>query len=192
MVSMVHRIVLSAVITLASVTDAMSVNPVRDVSGAIAFIDNSVPDAVTGIWEFTEDGVVVLIAPSPNSDGRALYSYDITLLHTPSLDIRQGERVGALKPTADADKFVIEVCSELKDGRMFRSRQGAAILDKDGTGLSVRFPQKKYLFNPLGVLPHFWRLVRMRNSDPMADLPRGLVKIYPEGVNGRRGQKFVF
>lgn len=131
--------------------------------------------AVEGIWEYPQDGARVLIRKDISTPG----SYSIIMLSTPDCRLEPGDTIGRLSPSADPRQFRLRQMTRKEDHTLIKPCDCAASLSSDGESLRVKSLKIKLKININTLLPRFWRLVRISVSDPVEDLPAGLVKIYP-------------
>lgn len=162
---------------------------VFDLESARKYCDSHPLDAVEGIWEFTDDGVTVLIFRVDSRKENVSSDYRIMVLHSGDGTAFPGEEAGSLKSTAESRKFEMRLSTHRHKGILGKMRKCAATLGKTGDTLEVQMPATFLSFHPAAILPRFWRLIRIHTTDPAAALPRGLVKIYPS-YDGNGSSRF--
>lgn len=150
-----------------------------DLDSARAYCDNRPLDAAEGIWEFTEDGLSVLIIKSMTVTDKLATDYDIIALNSADGSTLPGEKIGELHATSDPRKFELRLSDGRKKGGFIFSNKCAATLNAEGDALTVKMPKLGISFHPAALLPRFWRLVRIHSEKPADELPAGLVKSYP-------------
>lgn len=144
---------------------------------------------IEGLWIFPDDGLKVVIMRENDSE---IPTYAIRAVGGSSLSFAAGETIGRIFPTTSPQQFKI---SMRPSGRKLLKRwvDFAGTLVDDGYGLSVSTTQTKYRFNPIGLLPGFWRIVRSSTSDPMTKLPIGLIKLCPSyDGNGTQRNEIIY
>lgn len=169
-------IVMLAAVQTAAAADRAETSPgVSTRQDAMDYCDRETLMPLEGLWEFPDDETQVFIR---RADAKG-YRYDIFVIASPDCRLQPGERLGAVEASTDASKFRISLfCNRsgdiLTDTRnclgIFNSRQGT---------LSIEPRKYKISLRSISFLPRFWRMVRVRRSDPLEKLPRGLIRLYP-------------
>lgn len=150
-------------------------NRIVDIGMAKSYCDDNILAAPEGIWEFPEDETVVLIKAS-RTEKR---SYDIIVLETPDCRLDPGDVIGSLKTVAEKNKYRLKLFAHRKDRLFTDSRDCLATMDNGAETLLI-YPKKiRITFRSLGFLPKFWRLISVKVENPLDNLHRGLIKIYP-------------
>ncbi len=70
-----------------------------DIDSITAIFGGRQPDPIEGLWQFPADGAVLLI------EKRSASTYDITILDSPSLDVRPGTVIGTAVTTPTAGVY---------------------------------------------------------------------------------------
>lgn len=149
---------------------------ILDMGAARDFCDSSPLDEIEGIWYYVEDDVKVLVRRNTLDDS----VYDIQVVETPDCRLRPGELLGKMHVSADPRQFRMSLfTNRSKGGLLSDERECLAVLGKDGESLRIKGKKYKISLRSLYLLPRFWRMVRVVVDNPLDDLPRGLVKIYP-------------
>lgn len=165
---------------------AQTLDPWTDMEAARQWCDASPLDRIEGVWEFPDDGVKVLIISAANASG-----YELRVIEGADGKFEPGDLIGIASPTTDPVRFALQMRTKL--GGVLKSLKGwkkcAARLTTGDMALDVAAESRGINWNLLGFLPHFWRVARMRHSDPQAALPHGLVKIYPS-YDGNGSSRF--
>lgn len=166
-------------------------NPDSVVNAAREYCDNTAIDNIEGIWELTEERVWVLIqriTPFETSD------YTLTVVDSFDGFTRCGETIGTLSRTADPNKFKLELCTtrEKKTGKPTAPKECLATLSDKGWAfvLTPRKNKFKLSFNPMTLLPRFWRILRVSPREENYTLPHGMVKVYPS-YDGNGSSRFA-
>ncbi|MCM1153036.1 MAG: hypothetical protein NC328_05230 [Muribaculum sp.] len=146
-----------------------------DMAAAEDLCDSMPISGPEGIWSFPEDNVIVLIMPDDTSQGE----FRISVVQSDDCRLVPGEVIGCLKPSADADKFTLSLFTSRKRGRLSAPADCAATLVEKEEAIYIEKRKIKLKFNPLGFLPYFWRSIRFSISDPVKQIPNGMVRIYP-------------
>lgn len=150
-----------------------------DPEAAREWCDQATLDRVEGIWEYPEDKVTVLIRKPAMTSGTELHDYEIVALDSPGYSVEPGTTIGWLEHTTDPLKFKMHLYTSRKKGKLSKPKECAATLVNDDCGMTVTSSRLSFTFNPLGLLPYFWKLVRVRQTDPTKSLPTGMLKVYP-------------
>lgn len=142
---------------------------------ARAWCDGNVLQPIEGIWEYPDDNTRVLIS----SDNTVAGTYSLKVLSTPDCRLNPGDVIGRLYPSIDARQYRLEQWTRKEDFKFIKPTDCTATLSSDGESIRVKAAKFKFKINPTTLLPRFWRIVRISVSNPVDDLPAGLVKIYP-------------
>lgn len=165
---------------------AATLDPWTDLQAARHWCDSSPLDRIEGVWEFPDDGVRVLIIRSVGQSG-----YELRVIEGADGKFEPGDVIGIVEPTTDPVRFAVRMRTRI--GGPLKSlkswKKCAARLTTGDMALDVAAESRGINWNLLGFLPHFWRIARMRHSDPQAALPHGLVKIYPS-YDGNGSSRF--
>lgn len=140
------------------------------------YCDSSPLDNVEGIWNFIDDGVEVLIRAVDDSQ---LTTYEIISLKSRDKSLRTGAVIGYMIPTADSSKFRMFLYTKTSGKGILSPKECAATLSEDKYSISVKSQGVKIKLNLIGLLPRFWRLIKMQIDNPAGELPKGFIKTYP-------------
>lgn len=174
---MILRIILSIALSMLLAIPAAA-QAFLDPEAAREWCDQATLDRVEGIWEYPEDKVTVLIR-KPQASGAELHDYEIVALDSPGYTVDPGTTIGWLERTTDPLKFKMHLYTCRKKGKLSKPKECAATLVNEDCGMTVTASRLSFTFNPLGLLPYFWKLVRVRQTDPTKSLPAGMLKVYP-------------
>lgn len=148
-----------------------------DITSAMEFCDNELISDPEGIWEFPDDETVVMIRRSQWNR----HSFDIILLTTPDCRLHGGDIIGYAERNAEQRKFKVKLFTQLKHD--FLSDPGECLGELNSDGTAFLFQPKKYKISfsvrGFSILPKFWRLINISVKNPLDNLKRGMVKIYP-------------
>ncbi len=139
------------------------------------YCDTAPLDPAEGIWEYPDDGVTVLIRRSPTMEG----TYEVIAIDSEDTRIAPGSVIGRLESTPDPRQFRLTLATKARKGILGSPAECLATLSADGDALHVKSKKTKIVFNPSALLPRFWRVARLRTSDPLDKLPAGMIKVYP-------------
>lgn len=128
-----------------------------------------------GIWKFDADKVTVLILRDEMNSER----WNITVVESDDTALRGGDLIGWLESTTDPRKYRLNLFTTRKRGTLCKPGSCSAILSEQHESLRIERTKLKITFNPLGFLPHFWRSIRVKVSNPAKELPEGMIRIYP-------------
>lgn len=157
----------------------VSSGEIVDLESARIYCDSRPLAQIEGIWEFTEDGLSVLIRKNDNTSGSSVSGFDMIAVYDSSGIIPEGDRIGFLYPTVDSGKYKMQLIADRKKNPIAGMKTCLAVFDDREGSLEVKEDSRKIKFNPLGFLPHFWRIVRLRSEKPSEDIPKGLLRVYP-------------
>lgn len=146
-----------------------------DLESAMQYCHETELEGPEGIWEFVEDETIVLI----KKENRGGKDYDIIIVSTPDCRLKPGERIGSLQRSAKRGKYKMNLFVSRNMGTFTDSRICLAeYIDKEDA-MHVQPMKLKISVRTMWFLPKFWRSLRISFDNPAADLPRGLLKVYP-------------
>lgn len=151
---------------------------IADVATAERYCNENAISGVEGIWEFPDDETSIFIIKDPDKKGR----FKLILLESPDCRFEPGDAVGYLDSSADKEKFSLNLRIEKSKDIMSTTKSCVAVMSKDGTALMIKPMKFKISFRTMWFLPKFWRSLKISVDNPKADLPVGLVKVYPGGT----------
>ena len=147
-----------------------------DMGAAREWCDTTMLDRIEGIWEYPEDHTTVLISRTPHDASL----YDIIAIESPDTRLMPGDKIGYLRASADADKFEMAVYRTKKlNGIFAEPGKCLAQYDAKDDAFIVKGRSMKFSLGSRWLLPAFWRMIRVSLKDPLENLPKGLVRIYP-------------
>lgn len=146
-----------------------------DKQGAIEWCRTHTLDRIEGVWSYPQDRVTVLIHKA-DTEGTG---YNVSVVESEKLSLRPGELLGTVSATAEPDKFSMTLFTSKTKGKLSRPRKCALTLTADDSGLTVRSKVRKWRINPFAILPYFWKVARVSESDPMKTLPVGMIRLHP-------------
>lgn len=156
----------------------ISAQKIADIGAATDYCRSHELTAIEGIWEFPDDETKVLI----KSDGFTDRQYDIILLSSADTRIKPGECIGKLEKSADSGKYKLALYAARKDGILSDSRSCVAEFNPQKEIILIK-PRKISLSilrrSASSFLPKFWRLISVSTENPLNDLHRGLIRIFP-------------
>lgn len=165
---------------------ALAIDPWTDLQAAYDWCDSAPLERIEGVWEFPDDGVKVLIL---RHQGEA--DYELRVIEGADGKFEPGDIIGLATTTTDPTRFALKMLTKpvapLKAVKAWK--KCAAKLTTSDMALDVAAESRGINWNILGFLPHFWRIARLRHTDPQASLPHGLVKIYPS-YDGNGSSRF--
>ncbi len=152
---------------------------VRDIQEARDICDSRPLTAPEGIWLYPDDQVTVLIFASSAAGPNSLPQYDITVVDSSDVRMSPGTVIGKIESTPDVQNYKMTLFTSRKGNIPVSPRECLATLDKDGDVFYVKGKKLKIRFNPMSLLPRFWRIARISTGNPLQRLPAGMVRIYP-------------
>lgn len=148
---------------------------VCDMEAALQYCREAQLAGPEGIWEFPEDETRVLIRKSPLGQK----GYDIIVISTPDCRLHAGDIIGHMNPSSERTKYTLSLNTS-KTGALFSGTRKcvAEFSDKDDS-IRVHPMKIKISMRTMWFLPKFWRSLRVSFDNPAAELPQGLLRIYP-------------
>ena len=148
---------------------------IADMGMAREWCDISMLQSVEGIWEFPADETRVLIRRSPTS----VHVYDIIVIDTPDTRLNPGEVSGTLKESPVASKVELDLFRNRLKGILANPGKCLAEYVANDDALVITARKIKLSLASRWFLPSFWKALRVNFKDPLDQLPRGMVRIYP-------------
>ena len=150
---------------------------ISDMGAAIDWCDQAMLDRIEGIWEYPSDYTSVLIRKSNTEKGH----YDILVVESADTRLNPGDKIGYLKSSPDPDKFEMGLYrTKLESGVFAELGKCLAQFNEGKDALLTQGRGIKFSLGSRYLLPSFWKLVRISVKDPLSNLPKGLVRIYPK------------
>ncbi len=168
-------LIVAIILVAAPSTHAQSDALPLDMQGAIEWCESRSLDRIEGVWSYPQDGVSVLIHKSSKSEA----TYDINIVESEKLSLLPGELLGTISATTAPDKFSMKLFTSKTNNKLLRPRECSLALTADDCGLIVKSKTRHWQINPMGLLPYFWKIARMKESDPTKNLPIGMIRLYP-------------
>lgn len=153
---------------------------ISDMQAAREWCDRTMLHRVEGIWEFPEDQTHVLIRRSLTDNN----SYEIIVVDSPDTRLHAGDNIGSLTNSPVSAKFEMTLCRTLTRGILANPGKCLAELKESENAMLIKGKRMKFTLASRWFLPSFWRAVRVSVKNPLDELPRGLVRVYPQ--NGSR------
>lgn len=146
-----------------------------DFESAMQYCNETELEGPEGIWEFVEDETLVLL----KKENRGGKDYDIIIISTPDCRLKPGERIGSLQRSAKRGKYKMNLFVSRNMGILTDSRICLAeYIDKEDA-MQVHPMKLKISVRTMWFLPKFWRSLRISFDNPAAELPHGLLRVYP-------------
>lgn len=141
------------------------------VSDSIAdLFANRTPDPVEGVWQWPDDGAVMLICR------RTSTSFTISLLDSPRPDIRPGTVIGTLISAPKAGDYDCHFSPESLGRGKARSKD-CHVSVTDDNRLVFRPYRRHDSLSPLRLVPYIFRVGLLRSTRP--DNLDGARRVYP-------------
>lgn len=148
-----------------------------DMKAARDWCDSMMLSRAEGVWEYPDDHTSVLIRRSAADPSL----YDMIVVDSPDTRLQPGDNIGYLRESPDPKSFEMGVYRTKKsNGVLAELGKCLARLDRENGALLVKGRKLKFSLASRWLLPAFWRMIRISVKDPLENLPKGLVKIYPE------------
>lgn len=172
-----YRIATGLIFALSFLNHAQGERPyIGDILAARQWCDETMMRRVEGIWEFPVDETTVLICRSEHTP----HKYDIIAISSPDTRLHPGENIGYLMESAENDKFEMALYRDGEKGLLSElSKCLAQLRDNDNT-IVAKGRKLKFSLRNRWLLPSFWKMISFSFKDPLENLPRGLIRIYPE------------
>lgn len=161
--------------TSADAPVSVSGSEYTDLLSGRQYCDTAPLDRIEGIWEYPDDGVTVLI----RRQGATTGIYEVVAIDSEDTRITPGNIIGQLESSPDPRQFRLTLLTKARKGVLGTPAQCLATLSTEGDALFVKSKKTKIIFNPSVLLPRFWRVARIRTSDPLDKMPAGMIKVYP-------------
>ncbi len=160
-----------------------------DITEAREYADRIGTGGVEGIWEYTGDGITVLII----RDKRENYRYTISVVESADVRLKPGDIMGYLMESAKPGKFRMSLCTTVEHGLPGRLCDCVATLSSDKESLVVEGLKVKVKISGSTILPVFWNklrsTLRISVDNPLEKLPEGMRRVYPS-YDGNGSSRF--
>lgn len=168
--------ILTCLLITAYAADSIAITPViSDTGEALRYCRETSLDGIEGIWEFTDDETQVLV----KRQGHGGNGYDIIVTETPDCRLHPGEKIGSLERSAKRDTYKMKLFIRKDMGLLTDSRTCLAQYSAKDDAIIVEPMKINISMRTLWFLPRFWRSLRMKVSNPAAEIPKGLIRVYP-------------
>lgn len=154
---------------------AQRVPEISDMEAAMQYCAKSQLEGPEGVWEFVEDEAQVLIRRAPLG-GKG---YDIIVISTSDCRLHAGDIIGHMNPSSKKGKYRLSLHTSRVKSILSGTRDCVAEYSDNDDSILVHPVKLKISMRTMWFLPKFWRSLRFSFSNPAADLPEGLVRIYP-------------
>ena len=156
-----------------------------DLAAAREYCDSVSLLPVEGIWEYPEDGLTVLARRLP-AEG----SYELIAIDSDDTRVRPGDIVGTMQSSPDPGVFRLTLATHDITHNLGLPAECLATLSKDGDAIYVKMRKRSLKLSPTWILPRFWRIARIKTTDPLEKLPAGMIRLYPssDGNDTRPGE----
>lgn len=144
-------------------------------TGAIRWCDAAPLEPAEGIWEYPGEGVSILVAAESDRPSARLV---MTVVDSEDCRLSPGDVLGYLERTPDPRRFQLTQYRKRHKGILTSPGSCSATLGPEGDRIFVSQGSWKVSFNPLNLLPRFWRLFRF-STKKGEEPPVGMVKRYP-------------
>lgn len=171
----VITIVAAALLRTYSPASNIADREISDMESAIRYCREAETEGPEGIWEFVEDETQVLIKKEKLGGN----GYDIVVISTPDCRLKPGECIGHIERSAKKGKYRMKLYTSRDMGAFTDSRLCMAEYIEQEDAIIVHPMKLRVSVRTMWFLPRFWRSLRISFDNPAADLPKGLLKIYP-------------
>lgn len=146
----------------------------------IDYCDSNPIDNLEGLWSFPDDQVLLFIKKNSQNDNRtANCQYSIIVVEAEDQYLLPGQVIGYLSITPESNTFRMWLYTEIAFSIPAKPQECIAKLIEDSYGLTFRKKEYRVKINPLGILPNFWRIIKVQSTDPTLNKTKGFIKIYP-------------
>lgn len=149
-----------------------------DIDEARRFCDTSTLQPIEGIWAYQQENLLVYIRKSANSRSVPPV-YDITIIESDDARLLPGTKIGTLNESTDPSVFRMKLYSAWDMGFLTLPQEYLATYRPDHEALYMKGQKLKLSFNPMRLLPSIFKAFSINYDDPLDDLPKGMIKIYP-------------
>lgn len=175
-----NRLILLLLFALPSFFSAMCGERI-DEGKAVEYCDTSVLNRIEGIWEFPGDDTRVLIRRVIPTARLC----DIIVVDSPDCRLTPGDVIGSVRPSAEAGTYELSICRSLTKGVFTDPGHCVARLKDNDASLTFEPRKISIRIGNLYFLPKFWRMIRFRFTQPDAEIPQGMIKVYPPAYSAK-------
>lgn len=148
------------------------------------YCDTQPIDNLEGLWAFPDDEVLLWIKKcSETVEYSEKFQYQVIVVEAEDQYLEPGSIIGYLSMTPDIDQYRMWLFTDYGNDIFLNPQDCVATLIEDGFGLSFTKKEHRVIINPMGLLPNFWRIIKIQTSDPARTMKKGFIKVYP-GYDG--------
>lgn len=137
--------------------------------------------AVEGIWQFTDNGAMVVVERIPGASNEAS-GYRMVIISSPSRSVLPGTVMGTLRTTAKRGEYSATLFTDSDGGSRLLKPKKFTLAMNDDAHLAFRAHGLKIRVRLWRLLPYVSRLgIYTRDDSPRA--AEGCVRIYPSPVD---------
>ncbi len=133
---------------------------------------------IEGIWQFTSDGVTVVIERKQTNKHSIVKGYTIKVVESPNRIIRPGTLMGHIEPTASQKSYEARMYTNNMGSTLVMSKKFTLTLDDDDSRLVFNQHKSSISVNLWRFIPYMWRYSLRSNNKPKSS--HGCIRIYPE------------
>lgn len=171
----VIAVIAALLMVSASFNRAGAFNPPADLTEAMEMCDKADLRPVEGLWTYPEDDVTVMLYRDEARKG----IYNIYVVEAADCSLAPCMKLGELHASADPDKYNLKLFTIVKNGLLSAPCEAIATFSENKESLTVvKKHSFKIRFNPMRLLPSFWRIVSV-SVKSREGAPEGMIKIYP-------------
>ena len=145
---------------------------------ATAYCDTAAIRGIEGIYLWADRDAVVLLRATRKMHSAAT-EYEIVNIESSDIMYAPGAVMGYLYPTGATDAFHAYLFDNIEPDKAVKPKHKSAKYTSSDHSIKFDGKQTKLSFNPLAIIPRVRSIMRIKQTDPLADLPDGLLLIYP-------------
>ena len=146
----------------------------------MAYCDTCPIDKLEGLWAFPDDEILLWIKKCSDAvEYSKRFQYQVIAVEAEDQYIVPGSIIGYLSITPDADQYRMWLFTDCHNTIFSKPQDCVATLIEDGYGIAFTKKEHRVTINPMGLLPNFWRIIKVQTSDPKKTQKRGFIKVYP-------------
>lgn len=161
-------------------SSSRQVVPGVNMDSAKIYCDTHPIDNLEGVWSFPDDNITLFIQKVADStDAHSSFPYRIVVLSASDQALSPGLVIGYISVTPESDRYRVWLYTGITGRVLNKPKECEGVISEDGYSLLLDSRKVTVKFNPLGLLPNLWRIMRLREDDPTRRLSKGFIKIYP-------------
>ncbi|MCM1005239.1 MAG: hypothetical protein NC402_02960 [Prevotella sp.] len=161
-----------------NVPSTARVYPNMDMAAARAYCDSTALRSPEGIYYWPDRNVVVLVRASHKMHGLAT-EFEAVAVESSDILLEPGAVLAYFYPTASPKEYHAYIYENVSSESISSPKHKSAKFSDENQTMLMEGKKLKFTFNPLALIPRMRSVFRLRQDNPVSELPNGLTRIYP-------------